>query len=73
MASSSKGNHHFYPLLHIHEKRQNSLTMVSVHKHILIKRLCTLRLTSLNWFFVIQRLKEAGAQLKSFFLSVSLR
>lgn len=38
--------------------------MVSVHKHILIKRLYTLRLASLNWFFVIQRLKLAGVPIK---------
>lgn len=38
--------------------------MVSVHKHILIKSLYTFRLASLNWFFVIQRLKEAGVAIK---------
>lgn len=38
--------------------------MVSVHKLIRIKSLYTLRLAGLNWFFVIQRLKEAGVPIK---------
>lgn len=38
--------------------------MVSVHKLILIKKSIYLPTGRLSWFFVIQRLKEAGVPIK---------